>query len=544
MKGRDRLDHAVLLRVGQLRVERQAEDLARRLLRVGAITEVAPEVREARLQMERPRVVHGSADPLRGEVREQTVPVAAAHDEVMHDLDALAIRGLHAQDAVEPGTDEPLAVPLGAGPPRPTPIGERRQLRPEDGRLQRVEAAVDPDHVVDPLDPAVGPEPSDASGPLLRGAQHHAAVTPSAEVLRRVKRQASEVAEGPCRLSAPRGVDGLGDVLDDRPSALARLRDDGLDARHAAEQVDREHGARARRGDALDALGVEVEPVRLEVDEARDGTGPRDRPGGREIRERRGDDLVPGADPCGDEREVERITAVRDADGRRDADSRGHGLLERANLVAEDEPLVPCHPLDRGLDARTDGGMLRVQVDERDRLHDGTFGQPHGVVKTSASFQSASTLLHPWAMSDPTEFKSFEEFWPFYVQEHANATNRRLHFVGTGLALGTVAYALLKRKPKLLLLAPLAGYGFAWVGHFLVEKNRPATFKHPLWSLRGDFKMFGHMLAGTMDEEVRRVMESGDAEPEADAAKATATATPETSPAPTKTTNPNSGRLN
>jgi len=111
-------------------------------------------------------------------------------------------------------------------------------------------------------------------------------------------------------------------------------------------------------------------------------------------------------------------------------------------------------------------------------------------------------------MNDESTFQTFEEFWPFYVREHSDPMNRRLHFVGTSLALGTVAYAALRRKPKALLFAPLLGYGFAWVGHFLVEKNRPATFKHPLWSLRGDFVMWTKMLAGTMDEEVRRVMEA------------------------------------
>lgn len=123
-------------------------------------------------------------------------------------------------------------------------------------------------------------------------------------------------------------------------------------------------------------------------------------------------------------------------------------------------------------------------------------------------------------MSQAGEFETFEEFWPFYVREHANPTNRRLHFVGTSLSLATVAYAVLRGKPKALLLAPVAGYSFAWIGHFLVEKNRPATFKYPLWSLRGDFKMFAKMLNGSMDEEVRRVMEvaPSDASPQADGA--------------------------
>lgn len=104
------------------------------------------------------------------------------------------------------------------------------------------------------------------------------------------------------------------------------------------------------------------------------------------------------------------------------------------------------------------------------------------------------------------EYTSFESFWPFYVQEHKHPLNRRLHFLGTSLALGCVANAALRRKPRWLLLAPLAGYFFAWIGHFLVEKNRPATFKYPLESLRGDFKMFGLMATGRMNDELQRVL--------------------------------------
>lgn len=104
------------------------------------------------------------------------------------------------------------------------------------------------------------------------------------------------------------------------------------------------------------------------------------------------------------------------------------------------------------------------------------------------------------------DFQSFEDFWPFYVHEHANKTNRRLHFVGTSIALGCVAAGLVTGRKAFFLAAPVAGYGFAWVGHFVFEKNRPATFKHPLWSLRGDFKMWAMTVAGKMDEEVDRVM--------------------------------------
>ncbi|MDG0818208.1 DUF962 domain-containing protein [Bdellovibrio svalbardensis] len=94
--------------------------------------------------------------------------------------------------------------------------------------------------------------------------------------------------------------------------------------------------------------------------------------------------------------------------------------------------------------------------------------------------------------------KTFKEFWPFYLSEHSNLTNRRLHFVGT-LLVHIIFISLLVTKQWAFAWAlPIVGYGFAWVGHFIVERNRPATFKHPLWSLRGDFKMFYLMLMGKL----------------------------------------------
>lgn len=104
------------------------------------------------------------------------------------------------------------------------------------------------------------------------------------------------------------------------------------------------------------------------------------------------------------------------------------------------------------------------------------------------------------------KYKYFREFWPFYVQEHKHPLNRRLHFLGTALALGCVAGAAIRRKPRLLFLAPIFGYFFAWLGHFVVEKNRPATFQYPLMSLCGDFKMFALMATGRMDEAVQKVL--------------------------------------
>ena len=101
-------------------------------------------------------------------------------------------------------------------------------------------------------------------------------------------------------------------------------------------------------------------------------------------------------------------------------------------------------------------------------------------------------------------YRSFEAFWPFYLSQHLNPVSRGLHFGGTCLALGTVASAVALADPRLVPAALVAGYGPAWVGHFFFEKNRPATFQYPLWSLRGDFRMAWRMLRGALGPELER----------------------------------------
>jgi hypothetical protein len=103
-------------------------------------------------------------------------------------------------------------------------------------------------------------------------------------------------------------------------------------------------------------------------------------------------------------------------------------------------------------------------------------------------------------------FNSFEEFWPYYVAEHSQPATRALHAVGTTAAVTCVAALIAKRKWKLLPLALLPGYGAAWISHFFIEKNKPATFDYPLWSFIADYKMVGLMIAGKMDDEVERVI--------------------------------------
>lgn len=97
-------------------------------------------------------------------------------------------------------------------------------------------------------------------------------------------------------------------------------------------------------------------------------------------------------------------------------------------------------------------------------------------------------------VADKDSFSSLREFYPYYLQEHKNKTCRRLHVVGSFLVLGILAYALATQQYVYLWLMPLAGYGFAWVGHFFFEKNKPATFKYPLYSFVCDWIMLKDIL--------------------------------------------------
>lgn len=94
------------------------------------------------------------------------------------------------------------------------------------------------------------------------------------------------------------------------------------------------------------------------------------------------------------------------------------------------------------------------------------------------------------------EFKTFNDFYPFYLKEHSNLNCRRLHFVGTAGVISLLLLFFFTGNILLLAVLPLFGYSFAWIGHFLFEKNAPVTFKFPLYSLLGDFRMFWEILVG------------------------------------------------
>lgn len=98
---------------------------------------------------------------------------------------------------------------------------------------------------------------------------------------------------------------------------------------------------------------------------------------------------------------------------------------------------------------------------------------------------------------DPTpRYQTLKEFYPFYLTEHRHPTSRRLHFIGTGLVFPLLAAILISQTWWALVLIPVVGYGFAWVGHAFFEKNKPATFQYPLFSLASDFIMFADILRG------------------------------------------------
>ena len=100
-------------------------------------------------------------------------------------------------------------------------------------------------------------------------------------------------------------------------------------------------------------------------------------------------------------------------------------------------------------------------------------------------------------------YRTFREFWPFYLREHSKPRTRALHYAGTSLVVLIALLAVLSGTWWLLVAIPVAGYGFAWFSHATVERNRPATFTYPAWSLLADFKMWWLWLTGRLDPELR-----------------------------------------
>ena len=107
------------------------------------------------------------------------------------------------------------------------------------------------------------------------------------------------------------------------------------------------------------------------------------------------------------------------------------------------------------------------------------------------------------------EFNSFTEFWPHYVTEHSQPATRLLHLIGTSAGIACAVFFIVTGRWWLFPLGLVPGYGAAWIAHFFIERNKPATFQYPLWSFLGDYKMIWMMLSGKMGAEVKRVGTSG-----------------------------------
>ncbi len=105
-------------------------------------------------------------------------------------------------------------------------------------------------------------------------------------------------------------------------------------------------------------------------------------------------------------------------------------------------------------------------------------------------------------MSNEKVYTTFWDFYPYYLTEHARPINRAMHFAGTALVIACFIFGILRADWRLFAAIPICGYGFAWFGHFILEKNRPATFKYPFYSLGSDFVMFFHIISGQINQKV------------------------------------------
>jgi hypothetical protein len=99
-------------------------------------------------------------------------------------------------------------------------------------------------------------------------------------------------------------------------------------------------------------------------------------------------------------------------------------------------------------------------------------------------------------------YSNLAEFWPQYVREHSSPANRRLHFIGNTNLLIWLVFAAIRRSPAMIVFALVSSYAFAWIGHFVLERNVPATFRYPILAALGDIRMYILMWRGEMDAEV------------------------------------------
>lgn len=124
---------------------------------------------------------------------------------------------------------------------------------------------------------------------------------------------------------------------------------------------------------------------------------------------------------------------------------------------------------------------------------------------TLSRYNKTTVLYRLGETMTDTRLRSFAEFWPYYLGEHRDPRSRALHYLGTTLATGLLLTALISTSAWWILPALVAGYGPAWIGHFFIEHNRPATFRYPLWSLAADYRMAFLALTGELAHDLERL---------------------------------------
>lgn len=314
--------------------------------------------------MERHRIVDGVADTARVEMRLERIASRCPNHILVVDVHTVGrlVRKNHGAgqaDAVKkPGVNGRVGAPSGV------PGGKVRHLHPQNGGLQRVHPEVSTDGLVVILRGlTVRPQQAHTRRESFVVGGHESCIAERPEILARKERETAKLTQRTSLTPANRRTERLGGILDD-DDAIGKLRGQLVYVGAQAEQVDGNDRLGPWRDHALQIVGAHQEGGRVDVDEYRDGTEPRDTTGGREKRKRRRDDLVAGTDTCGHQRHQQCVGTRGDGNGMPHTDCASQLGLERSHLGTEDEMLRIADTIDRGAYLVANRRILKVQIEE------------------------------------------------------------------------------------------------------------------------------------------------------------------------------------